>query len=609
MKCPFCDQTIPDEALFCGYCGNKVTGEEPAAEYPDSTTENVGQNFEAPEAPETAVSSADDVSEPEYDASETPEPEYDASETPEPERSADGASVNVLPEMPDNAQNFSTVNLGKNEQSEKSGSSIGGRAKDAFGKAAASVRNDTQQAAQAIKSRSFKELLRNKTVLICCAAVIVVILLIVIIACSAAGPSYKLKGAYYGVDDGVDSTFFYNGAIVKNVSLSDSASLLDSSLDGTAALVYDDGGLYIFKNGKSSLIDDDLDTKAASISANGKTVAYVSDDSVYVYTGGKPKKVADLESSYACYPVVSPNGKVVAFADYDDDDIKTYIWKGGSKAVDLDSGIIPVSVSDGGKMIYGANSSGKLCYIKNLKKGGEEKIGSIYKIAGISYDHTKILYTNDNGTYCFDTSLDKEDGVRISKSSVSPVSDFSYQDIPYIDNFKKFYGEASGNLYKFVRKGKEYDDVKLVSDFESGVFSEDYKSIVYIDDGDVMKGSLSNLKNADEIGDDAISVRANDTLSVIYYLEDDYTLRYTVKDKKIASDVRSYVVTDSGVCVFRDTDGDLYYSVKGGDKKKTGLDEVTSLVIRNNVIYVVSDDEVYTSTNGKSFNKTGVDVG
>ncbi len=644
MNCPFCNQTIPDGSSFCGFCGKKLDKAEPVSEEPGSVSDEAAEAAETFESevsdaysdaeevvesvtetaasaasslygvPETAVS-APDVSAYASAAATTAATATAASEAPAPEAPHEtpapaGEQTNV-------SAGVSPVNLRKvqpaadAQNTAKSGNDMANQIRKGLQGAAQAARGDAKAAAAAVKSGRFKDLLKNKTVLICCAAVIVIILLIVIIACCAAagGSKYKIKGGYYRVKDGSDVVYLYNGAVVKGADFSSKCSSIASSLDETIALVKDNEDLYLLKSGKAVLITDEFDTSYASISANGKTVAYTSDDAVYVYTGGKPKKIADVENDEFCVPVVSPDGKTVAFSDIDDDDIITYAWKGG-KAIDLDADIIPFSVSNGGKMIYGIDLSGDLCFIKNLKKDADEKIDTVTGIAGISFDHTKILYISDGSTYCFDTSLDDEEGVRITRGVITPISDFSYQNSsPYIENFKKFYGNENGNLYKYFRKGKGYDDEKVVSDANGLSLSEDGKSFVYIDDGDVMKGTLSNAKNAKKVGKDAVSYRTNDSLSSVYYIDDDDNLRYAGKDGKIDSDVERYLVTDGGVCVFSNDDGDLCYSVKGGAKKKAGLDDIESLGIRNGVVYVVSDGELYTSSNGKSFKKTGVDVG
>jgi len=623
MNCPFCNQTIPDGSAFCGFCGKKLDEVQPEVEAPETVPDEATEAA-VEEAVETAASSASSlygvpesaVSAPAFSLYGVPETAVSAPVSSASGTEASGAAVTVTEAPTENRTNAGTspVNLAKAQSAADArntanpANDMANQIRNGLQGAAQAAQGDAKAAAAAVKSGRFKDLLRNKTVLICCAAVIVIILLIVIIACCASGGSkLKIKGSYYRVNDGGDVVYLYNGAVVKGTDFSSKCMTVAASLDETAVLVKDGDELYMLKNGKAALITDEFDTSSASISANGKTVAYASDDAVYVYTGGKPKKIADIENDDYCFPVVSPDGKAVAFSDMDDDDINTYAWKGG-KAIDLDADIIPFSISNGGKMIYGVDLSGDLSYIRNLKKDADEKIDSISSLAGISLDHTKLLYISDGSTYCFDTSMDDEEGVRITRGVISMISDFSYQELPYIENFKKFYGWKNGDLYEYFRKGKGYDDEKLVSDASGLSLSEDGKSFVYLDDGDVMKGTLSNAKNAKKVGKDAISFRANDSLSSVFYLDDDYNLRYAGKDGKIASDVGKYLVTDGGVCVFSDTDDELYYSVKGGAKKKAGLDDIESLGIRNDVVYVVSDGELYTSTNGKSFKKTGVEV-
>ncbi len=622
MNCPFCNQTIPDGSTFCGFCGKKLDEAQPEAEVSESVSDEAAEVIEdVEEAVSDAYSNAENAVE---SAAETaasaasslygvPESAVSAPASPASEAAA---TVMEAPTETQTNAGASRVDLGKAQpaadarNTAKPANDVTKQIRNGLQGAAQAARGDAQAAAAAVKSGRFKDLLKNKTVLICCAAVIVVILLIVIIACSAAagGSKYEIKGGYYRVKDGSDVVYLYNGAVVKGTEFSSKCSSIASSLDGTVTLVKDGDDLYMLKKGKASLITDEFDTSNASISANGKTVAYTSDDAVYVCSGGKPKKIADVENDEYCFPVVSPDGKYVAFSDLDDDDINTYAWKGG-KAIDLDADIVPFSISNGGKMIYGIDLSGDLRFIRNLKKDADEKIDSLSSVTGISFDHTKILYTNGGSTYCFDTSINDEEGVRITRGVISPAADFAYQNsVPYIENFKKFYGEEDGDLYKYFRKGKDYDDEKLVSDANALSLSEDGKSFVYLDDGDVMKGTLSNAKNAKKVGKDAVSFRANDSLGSVFYLDDDSNLRYAGKDGKIASDVNSYLVTDGGVCVFSDADDELYYSVKGGAKKKAGLEDIESLRISNGVVYVVSDGELYTSTNGKSFKKTGVEA-
>lgn len=647
MNCPFCNFELPDGAMFCGSCGKKLSEvqEQPADTAQAVETAEAAEVTEVAEAPvqeteaaevaetvETVEESAAEAQEqsgsvlsstfapPETAVevtaaaeTDTPAEEVAAVETVEEVAEAVQETVSEAVEpvsaestvttagAPVEAVSVASVNTAKAEAPKAGGVDIG-----------AAVQEDVQQAAAAIKNKDFNSLFKSKTFIVCAVLIVLILLIVIVAGISAAasgGSKYETKGSYYFVESDDEGIFFYNGKQVKGIELTDSADAIAYSPDGTTILVEDGEDLYIIKGGKATLITDEFDTSTANISSNGKTVAYVSDDTLFVYTGGKSKQVAELEDDVYCEPVISPDGKIIAYADYDDDDIKTYVWKGG-KAIDLDSDIVPFSVSNGGKFIYGVTRDGELSYIKGMKANADEKIDDASGVVGIDYDHTKLLYTSEGDTYCYDPSLNKEDGVRVDKSVVTPYgSDYYMSYIPYIENFKSFYGISGDNIYKYSRKGKEYNDDKVLSGVSSLRLSEDFKSFVYIDDDDnLMKGTLSNAKNEKEVDSDVKSIRANKSLKNVFYLDDDYNLRYMGKDDKIASDVDRYLVTEGGICVFYDEDDDLYYSVKGGAKKDAGLSDVSSLTISNNVVFVVADDELYISTNGKSFKSTGIEV-
>lgn len=624
MNCPFCNSILPESSSFCGYCGKKLADyQEPIAEVAQNSAESVTDAAAQSAAqPVDATVAADEVSADtaatENTLSDTFAPSDKAAVAPDADLTAKSDAAAEQPSAALNSADTAanSINLGKDDAASsaadnaQTGNKKSQKSASEFKKIGETLRSDAQQATAAVKSRNFKELFKSKVFYICCTALVVILIILIGVVASLGSDSsaYDVKGYYYAADDGDSIVYLYNGKIVKNTDFTSYASVLDRTPDGTAIVVEDDEALYLINEGKVSRICNDFDSDSASISANGKTVAYITDDCVYVYTGGKSKKIASLETSSST-PVISPDGKTVAFCDVDDDDINTYVWKGG-KVIDLDSDIDPFSVSNGGKYIYGTSRSGYLYYIKGLKKNSEEKIDSFSYLVGIDYDHTKLLYVSSDGTYCFDPSVDDEDAIRIVKRSVYPIaSSYYHNSTPYIENFKSFYGKSNGAVYEYFRKGKSYDDEKILSDVESILLSDDQKSFVYIDgDGDLMKGTMSNAKNEKKVAKNVASIRANDTLKNVYYCDEDSNLRYVGKDGKIASDIRRYYVTDSGVCVFYDTDGDLYYSVKGGEKKKAGLDEISSLVISNDIVYVVSDDELYISTNGKTFNKTGLEI-
>lgn len=478
--------------------------------------------------------------------------------------------------------------------------------------AADAVKGDARFAAAAFKERRFRDLLRSKTA-ICCAAVLAAVILIVVVSsCAAIGASGNgIKGTYYLAKDGSEAVCLYNGDVIKGTDLSDRALIVASSLDGTVALLQDENELYILEKGKSALITDEYSPNSGNLSRNGKTAAYISDGTLYAYRGGKSDKISDIDTPNFTSPVISPDGGVVAFTNLDENaGVTGYAWKGG-RLIDLETDIIPFSVSNGGKLIFGSDLSNNLKYIKNLRRDSDEKVDSFSVITAISTDHTELLYIKDGKTYCCAPSINPDDGIRIAKSVVSPLSELYYNgSVRYLDSFKRFYGKGNGALYEYSRKGESYDDEKIISDADDLVLSANQKSFVCIDDdNNVIKGDLSNARNAEKIGKDARRLGANDTLSSVFYIDDDNDLRYAGKSVKVASDAVGFVVTSGGVCVFYDDDDELYYSVRGGVKRKIHIDDAESLEIRNDIVYLVADGELYVSANGKSFKRTGVDVG
>lgn len=616
MFCPFCNSELPEEASFCGFCGKKISDytapETPSSEQTAEKTVLVQQSEVSSKAV-VADNVAEDATAEDNAPSSTFAAPSDAVSVPSEAASSApvNAGVSLEKSKPTDTDTTSENAAPKKYEVSEAASEAAKKIKDGAEEIGKSLKNDAASATAAVKSGNFKALLKNKVFIICCAAAVVIIVLLwVIIAVIAGSGSSKMeiKGHYTYYDDGSDRYFFYNGKKIDK-EFSYSAKICANTPDNTICVVDDDDVLYLVDKGKVSEITDD-EISSVAVSANGKTVAYVSDDCVYVYNGGKPKQIAELESDYACYPVISPDGKIVAFADYDDDDIVTYVWKGGSKPINLETDIIPIAVSNGGKMLYG-KSNGNLYYVNGLKKDAEEKIDSYSYIRGLSTDHTKLVYIDGGKTYCFNPKIDGDSGMRAYNGSAFAMADCyyktSYYSFPYIDNFDNFYIATSDAIHNVLRKGKEYDCEKnIIKDIEDICLSDDMKSFVYIDDDyTLFKGKVSNAKNAKEIDDNVVSVKANNTLSSVYYLDDDNKLYYLGKDEKISSDVKRYVVTESGVCVFTDDDGNLYYSVKGGAKKKVEkIEDVTSISVFENVVYVVADDTLYISSNGKKFEKS-----
>ncbi len=598
MICPFCNKELPDGSQFCGFCGKKLSAPAPVpvpVEEVKEQAETVVEEVKTAvnEVAKTAETAANEAAE---TAETTVNEVAKTAETTANEvaKTAESAETKVTEEKPaekteeapaENSWNFEPA----------------GAAETAAD--AADTSNTAEQPAEGgAKTIDIMKLVKSKTFIICCAAVVLFIVLIAVIGNVAAANMNKspVKGGYYAANADGGIVYFYNGKQIKGTDFSGGAGTISVSADRTCALVGDGDSLYYLSNGKCSEISDDYEG-IAILSGNGKTAVYSEDDTLYAFTGGKSKSITDAEGDITGV-AISPDGKTVVFSDYDDGDYNVYAWN-GSKVIDLDAKMLVYSVSNGGKMIYGS-ASGKFAYIKNLKADSMEKLRSFDGVTDISTDHNKILFNSGSSVYYFDSSAKEE--IKVSGSSFYTIAPGNYSTT--LDSFNKFYGYSGNGIYKFSRKGSEFDKDKIISGVDDYILSADGKTFFIFDDDELLRISASNPDKEKTIAEDVYSFKADHACKYIYFLDEDGDLRYvSSKNNKVGDDVTKYLVNDSGVCVFVNDDGDLYCSSKGGEKKKL-LSDVTSLSKVNDIFYAVSDDELYVSTNGKKFTSTGVDM-
>lgn len=668
MTCPFCNKELPDGSQFCGFCGKKLSAPAPIpvpvpVEEVKEQAENVAEEVktEVSEVAETAENTAseavEEVNEQAANAAEKVKTEVsEVAETAEntaseaveavKEQTANVAeevktevsevaetaentvseaveavkeqAANVAEEVktevsevaetakPEEAPSAESLNAQPAEEAKPAEAPVGNSWN--FGQGAVETAADAADTANAAepaegaKTIDFMKLIKSKTFIICCAAVVLFIVLIAVIANVAAANMNKspIKGGYYSVNSDGEVVYFYNGKQIKGTDFSGGAGTISVSADRTCALVGDGDSLYYLSNGKCSEITDEYGGNAI-LSANGKTAVYAEDDALYAFTGGKSKSITDAEGDITGV-AVSPDGKTVVFSDYDDGDYNAYAWN-GSKVIDLDAKMSVYTVSNGGKMIYGS-AGGKFAYIKNLKADSMEKLRDFDGVTDISTDHNKILFKSGSSVYYFDSSAKEE--IKVSGSSFYTIAPGNYSTT--LDSFNKFYGYSGNGIYKFSRKGSEFDKDKIISGVDDYILSADGKTFFIFDDDELLKISASNPDKEKTIAEDVYSFKSDHSGKFIYFLDEDCDLRYvSSKNKKVGNDVSKYLVNDSGVCVFVNDDGDLYCSSKGGEKKKL-LSDVTSLSKVNDIFYAVSDDELYVSTNGKKFTSTGVDM-
>lgn len=483
------------------------------------------------------------------------------------------------------------------------------------------------------KSIDIQALLNNKLVWICLGAVIVVIIAIIIIAnaaSSSGGSSLKgtpIKTPYTFLYTS-DGTYVYKAD--KEITKFDSYTYSSAVSDDQSAYACIDGDnvLYLISGDKSVTVDSDV--TSVYMSDDGSTLVYRNDDKeLWYYRNGSKKKIAEIDSDYSPTVRISPNGDTVVYAVDESSKTVTYIYS-GNKAEELATKLTPISVSNGGSVIYAENTNGKLGYIKNKKGDDFETVRSLDGSYTLSEDKKSLIFYSSSSTYYFDTSL--EDAIKITSGWISLV--LPYKTTETVPGFKNFLGMNDGKIYRFELKRGDFEKTKIVSGDYNYQVSPDGSSIIYLKNGKLHKVDTKTGENDDVFAtindEDIAGFIAIPDFSGFYLVneDDDFysdvrNLYYVGKNggeakKPFAEDVYRAALNDSGVIVYL-TDysggsGTLYYSSRGDKGKKvSGIGECTSYLYTESsysgsTIYVYDeDDTLYISTNGKDFKKTNVE--
>ena len=471
----------------------------------------------------------------------------------------------------------------------------------------------------AAKKFSFVALLKNKFFIGGVALAIVAALVIVLINVvgPASGGSSVITNDLYTVDtEDNDTAVIYNGNVLK--------TRIDGSINNTYAnndystvyLENRSGEVYKLSGGNLTKVLEEV-VYICGISDFGDTLYYIEDDTICSYNVKKTEIAEIDENNRISSFVISPNGDSCAWIEIDKEkDRKGYAYN-GSKVTELGKLRSMVSITDGGDLIYCTNSTGKLCYIQNLDSDNMESVRSYSNVIMLSADNRQILFCDDSGkTYVYFPSLEEE--IKVSTGSVRPL--VPYNSYFSSNNFDNFIGVSGSSTYRFIRNGDEYESNKI-SSIGYGTISSDGKNIIYVDDSKAYKKSIVS-EDADKItvAKYLNGLDADPNFNNIYSRDRDYALVYsngTDDDIKVVFDseeVSDLAVCENGVCTFiydySGGEGTLAYSANGGEKQKcSGLSSAASVSRSNSGKYiyaVTSDNELYISTDGKTFTNTKI---
>ena len=381
----------------------------------------------------------------------------------------------------------------------------------------------------------------------------------------------------------------------------------------TAYDEYDEMMLYYIDTDlEAKLIAEDVD--ASYISYTGEYVVYLQDveddvaGDLYIYCV-KTGDITKLDKNVYPYGItMSPNGKVVCYIkDYKSEDKNTLCIGGigrDSKEID-DDGCRPLAVTDNGKYVYYINADRKL-YLYNGKESAKITSG-IDGECWLNKDATEILYTKDGKTYYHTVKMDE--AVKIASDKLLDVivpSDvvYFYGGNAYLVGVSTFKGAVLSCSEKILwLNDKGTETVKICANSDLYQLSEDGKSFIYVERGDLYKIKKLNEKMEAVVICDDMTVEdmaASADLSKIYIANDEdlYYVKGENKFEKITNDLAEgyygYSIAYNekmGKIFFIEDDTLCYAGTTEKSKEDVEEDVYTVYESRKGIIFVIEEDD------------------
>ncbi len=457
-----------------------------------------------------------------------------------------------------------------------------------------------------------------------------------LVACGSSAVESENSYLLMYSHDMEEYTVLKNGKPIGDPIDSQDASIRPS-LDGSAALVLtEDHTLYAVSK-KKKVVDVAEDVDYAIISANGESIAYISDEELFLYNVKKDRstKISDygMQGSF-CF---SPDGKTLA---YTDNYGVLYLHRDG-KQTKFERDCSPVAISDKAEIVYYLNRDKGTYYART--DGEDTKLGEYDEIElYFNADHTEAAYLNGDSLYILSDGSKKEK-IATSVESFCEGIDGTYAwdgTLPLQTFVGQYALKEDGTL---IYINKEFSADKIAYDVSEVLLSADGKVCYYTvgkpvaDKDETMKVICPSCDNEVEVdlSSDSVYVdcpRCYENFDYRDVQESDsdwdedllsptktlYRIAKPGKEgEKVAKDsfLEIFITSDGSACYYLNQDWELHY-VKGAEEATEVADDVFYAVLSHDdhlmfIHDVDADDSIGTlsySKKGKAPEKIADDV-
>jgi hypothetical protein len=577
MICKNCNNTIPDDAAFCTFCGQKVESQ---------TTSN--------------------------NSAELEQQKVDESKTVMPE--TENCSASEKSEESKNNVEISSENLNSEE------------------KATEPSNDEKGNEEQPVKKKSKKKKIIIASVCVAVAIAIIATVLVIVLGGKDDGNFVYPKNTYtamatsYSALSSSLTAEIYSGD--KSVATFDDAKAVTASINGLFYINSSDE-LYYFDGKNNQKIAEEV-FKIIKVSPNGGFVYYcatVNDERSYCRYDVNKKNSQVLfaeDTGTISQFCVSENGKYAAYAisTYDSDTYETvynsYVYNGSVISRIDEEGFIPLSISNDGKSMYGYCREDYKTNIVSIVNGEKTKVcqGVTELNSGLvvlNYAQNSLVCYSDGYVYI---SVNYKKAEKIFKSTSSNIRPCMPEDAKYIKDFKNTFWKAGNSLVYLDGAFKDYSVDKNVYVYrllKNG-------TLFYTDDNySLYKVTAGTINNPEKIATKVDKFYPTDNGDKVYYINNSDTAYVYSKGEKteILEDVNNIVVSAKGEAIlfaeYSNSVGELYYC-KGTKCDKIDSD-VSSVTRIGNSIWYLSDydsDEncynAYIQKSGKEFKKVKEEI-